>query len=120
MFVDGVYVWTRDTAYAVELGLALLDPVRAQNSLEFKLSPRHDETDWQIVQDTGTGGSYPISTDRVVWAFGARRRLHFLDGGERAAFAAKAYEAMKNTAEHDRRVAFDPGDGRRPAPLSGT
>ena len=36
---DGTdYVWTRDTAYAVDLGLALLDPDRAMNSLDFKLS----------------------------------------------------------------------------------
>jgi hypothetical protein len=105
------YVWTRDTAYAVDLGLALIDPLRAQNSLEFKLSPRRDGSDWQIVQDTGTGGSYPISTDRVVWAFGARRLLHFLAGAARTAFAAKAFEAMRNTAEHDRVVVFDPEDG---------
>jgi glycogen debranching enzyme len=105
------YVWTRDTAYAVDLGLALIDPTRARNSLEFKLSTRHNGSDLQIVQDTGSGGSYPISTDRVVWAFGARRLLHFLDGAERANFATRALEAMKNTAEHDRVVAFDPKDG---------
>ncbi len=105
------YVWTRDTAYAVDLGLALIDPTRSRNSLEFKLSTRHDGTDLQVVQDTGSGGSYPISTDRVVWAFGAQRLLHFLDGEERASFAALAFEAMRNTAEHDRVVAYDPVDG---------
>lgn len=34
------YVWTRDTAYAVDLALALVDPRRASNSLLFKLSER--------------------------------------------------------------------------------
>ena len=33
------------------------------NSLLRKVSPNG-----RIVQDTGTGGAYPCSTDRVVWA----------------------------------------------------
>ena len=32
------YVWTRDLSYAADLGLALLDPQRVRNSLDFKLS----------------------------------------------------------------------------------
>ncbi len=105
------YVWTRDTAYAVNLGLAAMDPLRARNSLLFKLSARRDGTAPQIVQDTGTGGSYPVSTDRVVWALGAAEMLKHLDGAERARFLDAAYPAMVNTAEHDRRVVFDATDG---------
>ena len=105
------YVWTRDTAYAVDLGLAALDPVRARNSLEFKLSKRRDGTGLEIVQDTGTGGSYPVSTDRVVWSLGARRLLHFLHGTARSQFRDTAYEALKNTIARDRAVAFDAAQG---------
>ncbi|MBW2453282.1 MAG: hypothetical protein JRI68_02175 [Deltaproteobacteria bacterium] len=105
------YVWTRDTAYAVLLGLGALDPTRARNSLEFKTSERRGGGDRQIVQDTGTGGSYPISSDRVVWAMGAWELLKFLDGAERSAFLDLAYEAMANTAEHDRLVVYDSADG---------
>lgn len=105
------YVWTRDTAYAVDLGLAIMDPTRARNSLEFKLSERREGGDLQIVQDTGTGGSYPISSDRVVWAFGARALLAQLEGAERDGFAALTWDAARNTLEHDRAVVFDPGDG---------
>jgi hypothetical protein len=105
------YVWTRDTAYAVALGLGLVDPTRAKNSLEFKTSSRRDGTRREIVQDTGTGGSYPISSDRAVWALGARALLHLLEGEEREAFAKLALEAVRNTAERDRRVVFDPADG---------
>lgn len=105
------YVWTRDTAYAVDLGLAALDPSRARNSLEFKLSERRGGGDLQIVQDTGTGGSYPISTDRVAWAVGAATLLNYLDGEERAAFAERALEALTNTLEQDRKIAYDPQDG---------
>ncbi|MBK6512717.1 MAG: hypothetical protein IPG04_01030 [Polyangiaceae bacterium] len=105
------YVWTRDTAYAVALGLASLDPTRAKNSLELKTSLRRDGTRREIVQDTGTGGSWPVSTDRVVWAMGAWELLKYLDGPERTAFRDLAYEAITNTAERDRAVAFDPADG---------
>jgi len=105
------YVWTRDTAYSVHLALASLDPTRARNSMEFKLSPRRGGGDLQVVQDTGTGGSYPISTDRVVWALGAAELLKYLDGDARARFADRAFEALRNTVEHDRAVVFDPVDG---------
>jgi hypothetical protein len=105
------YVWTRDTSYAVLLGLGLLDPVRAKNSLELKISERRGGGDVQIVQDTGSGGSYPVSTDRVTWAFGAWELYKLLDGPARDAFRDGAYEAIRNTAEHDRLVAFDAADG---------
>ncbi|HJL15925.1 MAG TPA: hypothetical protein RMH99_09725 [Sandaracinaceae bacterium LLY-WYZ-13_1] len=105
------YVWTRDTAYSVDLGLAPLDPTRARNSLEFKLSERRGGGDLQLVQDTGTGGSYPISTDRVAWAVGAEALLSHLHGAEREAFRDRAYTALRNTVEHDRRVVFDARDG---------
>lgn len=108
------YVWTRDTAYAVDLGLAMVDPTRAKNSLNFKISDRKAKAgggNKQIVQDTGTGGSWPISTDRVVWALGAYQTLKYLDGDERTAFLNDAYEAIKNTAENDRKHIYDESDG---------
>lgn len=105
------YVWTRDTAYAVDLGLAWIDPVRARNSLDFKLSARRAGGDLQIVQDTGTGGSYPVSTDRAVWALGAREALRLLSGDARTAFVDRAYAAIRNTIAHDRAVVFDATDG---------
>lgn len=105
------YVWTRDTAYAVDLGLAGLDPERARNSLEFKLSERRGGGDLQVVQDTGTGGSYPVSSDRVSWAVGAWELLAQLDGDAREAFRDRTLEALTNTLDHDRGVVYDPTDG---------
>jgi len=105
------YVWTRDTAYAVDLGLANLDPERARNSLEFKLSERRGGGDLQIVQDTGTGGSYPVSSDRVSWAVGAWALLNALDGEDREAFRDRTLEAIAGTLDHDRAVVYDPADG---------
>ena len=105
------YVWTRDTAYAVDLGMGLVAPTRSRRSLEFKLSERRGGGDLQVVQDTGTGGSYPVSTDRVVWALGAHSLANTLPDAERVDFVARAYQALANTLEHDRLVAFDPSDG---------
>lgn len=106
------YVWTRDTSYAADLGLGWVDPIRTRNSLEFKLSSRRDDpNDLQIVQDTGTGGSYPVSSDRAVWALGARATLRHLTGDARTRFRDRALAAVTNTARHDREVVFDARDG---------
>ena len=59
-------VWTRDIAYAAALGANLAAPAATRRSLAACISP-----DGTIRQDTGTGGSWPISTDRVAWALGA-------------------------------------------------
>ncbi|MDG1483227.1 MAG: hypothetical protein P8R54_26795 [Myxococcota bacterium] len=102
------WVWTRDIAYATELSLGWLDPERAANSLLFKLSERKSGGDLQIIQDTGTGGSWPVSTDRVAWARGAMAVLRYVDHPE---LRAAAIEAMVNTAALDRLYAFDARDG---------
>lgn len=109
------YVWTRDTAYAMNLGLASLDPERAKNSLLFKISGfRHNLGNGeQIVQDTGSGGSWPVSTDRVIWSAGAIETLKALEQGSHSYnyFFKRAYQAMKNTAESDRISVYDSNDG---------
>ena len=108
------YVWTRDTAYAAHLGLAAVEPSRTARSLSFKLSGRKASAGGgqvEIVQDTGSGGSWPVSTDRVVWALGAWEALKFLDGDERQEFFDAAYEALVNTVERDRVDVHDPRDG---------
>ncbi len=63
------------------------------------------------MQDTGSGGSWPVSTDRVTWAFAAEETLRTLPARERAAFAARALAALTNTIENDRLAAFDAEDG---------
>lgn len=109
------YVWTRDLAYALYLGLAGYDTERAIHSLLFKASTFKESVSTsfshQIVQDTGTGGSYPVSTDRVVWALGVSQVLTFLSGEERIAFIRKVYPYLRDTLEQDRRLVFDPVDG---------
>ena len=102
------WVWTRDIAYATELGLAWLDTERAKKSLLFKLSEQKSGGGLEIVQDTGTGGSWPVSTDRVTWARGAMAVLQHSDD---AAFRDVVVEALRNTAERDRAFVFDVEDG---------
>ncbi|WP_306397071.1 MGH1-like glycoside hydrolase domain-containing protein [Telluria beijingensis] len=112
------YVWTRDLSYAADLGLAMLDPQRVRNSLDFKLSGWRPDIKvapqvpgspdgLQVVQDTGSGGSWPVSTDRLTWALAAEETLRTLPALERAPFAARALKALSNTIEIDRVAAFD-------------
>ena len=102
------YVWTRDLSYAADLALARLDPERTKTSLRFKLSGVRAPGVPQglyVAQDTGSGGSWPISTDRVVWFLAAR---HLLDD---RAFADEAWRALVDTLAQDRAYVFDESMG---------
>ncbi len=109
------YVWTRDLAYALHLGLAGYDPQRAVNSLRFKASRIKPTIPGgfrrQLMQDTGSGGSYPVSTDRIVWAIGAHETLKHLPSPQREDFLREIYPFLRDTLEQDRRLVYDPRDG---------
>jgi hypothetical protein len=97
------YVWTRDLSFAADLALARLDPQRTRQSLQFKLSAARDghTPGLFVAQDTGSGGSWPISSDRVVWFLAAR---HLLDD---PAFADQVWQALQGTLAQDRAMVFD-------------
>ncbi|HUX74430.1 MAG TPA: OpgC domain-containing protein [Steroidobacteraceae bacterium] len=102
------FVWTRDLAYSTDLALWRVDPARARRSLRFKLSAVRVADAPQglyAVQDTGSGGSWPVSTDRVAWFLGARHLL--ADPG----FAKATYGALRSTLAQDREYSFDPATG---------
>lgn len=109
------YVWTRDLAYSVDLALAQFDPQRAADSLLFKTSYAKRgvalASQPQIVQDTGSGGSYPVSTDRVVWALGAAKLLHHLPSDHQLRYAQRFYPILRGTIAQDRQLVFDPQEG---------
>ena len=109
------YVWTRDLSYSVNLALAGFDPQRSADSLLFKTSTLKASVVGglanQIIQDTGSGGSYPVSSDRIVWALGASETMKYLAPTERDDFLQKAYPILRDTIEQDRRVTYDPADG---------
>ncbi|WP_142807453.1 Six-hairpin glycosidase-like protein [Stenotrophomonas maltophilia] len=97
------YVWTRDVSFAADLALARLDPERTRQSLQFKLSAARDgqTRGLFVAQDTGSGGSWPISSDRVVWFLAARHLL------EDRAFADQVWQALQGTLAQDRAMVFD-------------
>ena len=59
-------VWTRDVSYSIILSMAALQPEAAMTSLLKKIN-----SEGQIIQDTGSGGAWPISTDRMIWTVAA-------------------------------------------------
>jgi hypothetical protein len=109
------YVWTRDLSYSTHLALAGFDPERAVSSLLFKTSTTKAGVNGgftnQAIQDTGSGGSYPVSSDRIVWILGASETLKYLPAPERQSFLKKVYPILRDTIEQDRRLVFDAADG---------
>lgn len=59
-------VWTRDVSYSIILSMAYMQPDASMISLMKKVNPNG-----QIIQDTGSGGAWPVSTDRMVWTLAA-------------------------------------------------
>lgn len=59
-------VWTRDVSYSIILSMAALQPEASMISLLKKINQ-----EGQIIQDTGSGGAWPISTDRMIWTVAA-------------------------------------------------
>lgn len=103
---DGAYragkewdgVWTRDVSYSIYLSLAFLDPKGSMASLRAKVK------NGRIVQDTGTGGAWPVSSDRVVWAIAAWEIYKVT--GDRA-WLKEAYDIIDATLKDDIAVVYD-------------
>lgn len=85
-------VWTRDASYAIHLGIGLIDPERSINSLKIKV--KND----RIIQDTGTGGSWPVSSDREVWSIAAWE-IYKITGDKE--WLEYAYNVIKNSVADD-------------------
>ncbi|MBB6272733.1 hypothetical protein HDF26_003190 [Pedobacter cryoconitis] len=95
-------VWTRDISYSIILSMATLQPKVAQYSLLRKVKNN------RIIQDTGTGGSWPVSSDRMIWAVAAWE-VYKTTGDQ--AWLAKAYAIIKNSVEDDLKNVYDPQTG---------
>jgi hypothetical protein len=96
-------VWTRDVSYSIILAQATLQPQVAMNSLLRKVTP-----EGRIIQDTGTGGAYPCSTDRMIWAVAAWE-IYKVTGDE--AWLRKVYPIVKQSIGDDRQNAYDAATG---------
>lgn len=91
-------VWTRDISYSAILSLAMLHPEMCKNSLRKKVNKG------KIVQDTGTGGAYPVSTDRAVWAI-ASWEIYLVTGEKE--WLQEIYPIIKICLEDDISNVFD-------------
>jgi len=91
-------VWTRDISYSIILSMAYLQPKVAKYSLLRKVK------DERIIQDTGTGGAYPVSTDRMIWA-DAAWELYKATGD--TVWLKQAYAIILNSVNDDMRNAYD-------------
>ncbi len=88
-------VWTRDIAYAAALGADIAAPEACRRTLMSRVK------NGVILQDTGTGGGWPISTDRVSWALGVW--ACYLSGGDRE-WLEHCIKALRATLEQDAAV----------------
>lgn len=91
-------VWTRDISYSVILTLAITNPDLSKKSLLKKV--KHGI----IVQDTGTGGSWPVSSDRMIWSTAAWEVYKSTGDMD---WLRKVYFIIKNSTEDDLNVIWD-------------
>lgn len=95
-------VWTRDISYSIILAFAYHEPEVAKISLRKKVNRG------RIVQDTGSGGAWPVSSDRVVWAIAAWE-IYKVTGEQ--AWLDEIYPIIKNSLEDDYKTLHDPATG---------
>lgn len=95
-------VWTRDISYSILLAFAYHQPDIAKISLLKKVKRR------RIIQDTGSGGSWPVSSDRTTWVLAAWE-LYKVTGDR--SWLEEAFEIISNTLEDDNKVLADPVTG---------
>ncbi|MDE6628118.1 MAG: hypothetical protein K2K36_01980, partial [Muribaculaceae bacterium] len=96
-------VWTRDVSYSIILAMAALQPEVSRISLEKKISPAG-----RIVQDTGSGGAWPVSSDRQIWGIAAFEVYKTTGDKE---WLRKIYPVIKNSLEDDYRTIYDRSTG---------
>lgn len=99
----GVYwggVWTRDVSYSILHSLAQLGNDVSMQSLLAKVNQNN-----RIIQDTGTGGAWPCSTDRTTWVLAAWE-CYLVNGSKE--WLDRIFPVIKNTLEDDHEVAYDP------------
>ena len=95
-------VWTRDISYSIILAFAYHEPEVAKISLRKKVNRG------RIVQDTGSGGAWPVSSDRVVWAIAAWE-IYKVTGDK--AWLDEVYPIIKNSLDDDYKTLHDPETG---------
>ena len=96
-------VWTRDVSYSIILSMAMLQPEVSRISLEHKISPQGI-----IIQDTGSGGAWPVSSDRQIWTVAAFE-VYKATGSMN--WLKRIYPVIKKSLETDYATIYDPSTG---------
>ncbi|MDE6404005.1 MAG: hypothetical protein K2K86_09400, partial [Muribaculaceae bacterium] len=96
-------VWTRDVSYSIILSMAYMQPEASRVSLMRKVDPMG-----RIIQDTGSGGAWPVSTDRIIWAVAAYEV--YKATGDRD-WLEYIYNVIKKSLDADIAVNHDPATG---------
>ena len=91
-------VWTRDVSYSILLAFAYHEPEVAKISLRKKVKRG------RIIQDTGSGGAWPVSSDRTTWCLAAWE-IYKVTGDED--WLNEVYPIIKNTLEDDYKTIYD-------------
>ena len=79
--------------------MAYLQPKVAKNSLLKKVNKKG-----RIIQDTGSGGAWPVSTDRMIWAVAAFE-LYKVTGDKE--WLKQAYVIVRNSIDDDLSNIYD-------------
>lgn len=92
-------VWTRDVSYSIIHSMSFIQTEAAKTSLMCKVNSKGE-----IVQDTGTGGAWPCSTDREIWV-GAAWEIYKVTGDME--WLKTVYPIAKKSLEVDMRTVFE-------------
>ncbi|MFZ2283048.1 MAG: hypothetical protein WAV86_04170 [Lutibacter sp.] len=95
-------VWPRDISYGILLAFAHQEPEIAKISLMKKVNRD------RIIQDTGSGGAWQISSDRVIWAAGAWE-IYKVTGDNN--WLKKVFPIIKNSLEDDYKTIYNAETG---------
>ncbi len=93
-------VWTRDVSYSILLSMAYMQPEASRISLMRKVTPTG-----RIVQDTGSGGAWPVSSDRQIWTLAAYE-VYKVTGDKE--WLRYIYPIIKNSLEDDFLTVYSP------------
>ena len=95
-------VWTRDTAMSMQYILSWLFPEISTNCAYAKVVGKDGNLTFE--EDTGTGGSYPVSTDRIIMML-AVWETYLADGNKEN--LEYFYNVASNTIMQDYEVVYD-------------
>lgn len=96
-------VWTRDVSYSIILSMAYMQPEASKISLMKKVN-----ANGRIIQDTGSGGAWPVSSDRMISAVAAYEVYKVTGDKEWLKFI---YPVIRDSFEDDFKVVYNAESG---------